>query len=182
MRRLCGCILLLLMTLVRSAATSGADGQGEIDRILNRFPGYHILKLQERDSETRAFVLRHFPKDNPSLVHADFDGDGHMDYAILLKDNKSGAIRLAVFLCSGDAECKTVFDEEVSTTNSSGIYIRPMQVGSHVSQTDAIDTKAHSSPARLSSAGIEVTYFGQAKVVYYWSKKHKKLESIQTGD
>lgn len=29
---------------------------------------------------------------------------------------------------------------------------------------------------------IEVTYFGQANVVYYWNTKHKKIEAVQTED
>jgi hypothetical protein len=35
---------------------------------------------------------------------------------------------------------------------------------------------------RLSSTGIEVTYFEKAEVVYYWNTKHKKIETIQIGD
>jgi len=35
---------------------------------------------------------------------------------------------------------------------------------------------------RLSSTGIEVTYFEKAKVVYYWNTKHNKIETIQTVD
>src|SRR5271165_5364153 len=103
MRRLCGFVLLLVTTLVWCVALSGSEGNSnDLDRILNRFPGYHVLTLLERDSDARTFILAHFPKQNPSVVHADFDGDGHPDYAILLKDKKSGTAKLVILLCSGD--------------------------------------------------------------------------------
>jgi hypothetical protein len=140
--------------------------------------------LRERDSETKAFIVRHFPKGNPSVVHADFNGDGHPDYAILLKHNKSGATKLVVLFCSGNTECKGVLEHEVTTTDatSAEVYIRPVPTGSLVSQTDAIDTKDLPSPVRLKSTGIEVIYFGKAKLVVYWNNKHRKIEWVQTED
>lgn len=158
-----------------------AASKADIEIILNRFPGYHVLTLQERDSDARTFIKSHFANQNSSVVHADFDGDGHPDYAILLKNKKSGTAKLAVLLCSGDSDCKTVHEEDV-TSSSGEVFIRPLKIGSRVSQTDAIDTKDYPPPVRLRSTGIEVTYFGQAKVVYYWSRKHKKMETIQTED
>ena len=180
MRRACTCILLL--TLICCAATSRAKGpSSDIDRVLNRFPGYHVLTLMERNSDARTFIKGHFPKHNPSVVHSDFDGDGHPDYALLIKDGKSGTTKLVVLLCSGDTRCKNVFDVDV-TSSSGEVFIRPVPIGSNVSQTEAMDTKDYPSPVKLSSTGIELTYFGQAKVVYYWNMKNKKVEAVQTED
>lgn len=179
MRRLCGCILLLLVTLVCCVAAPGPTS--DIDRVLNRFPGYHVLTLLERNSDAKEFIKGHFPKNNPSVVHSDFDGDGHLDYALLLKDGKSGTTKLVVLLCSGDTQCKSVFDVDV-TSSSGEVFIRPVPIGSQVAQTDAIETKDYPSPVKLRSTGIELTYFGQAKVVYYWNRKNKKVEAVQTED
>ena len=33
--------------------------RSDINKILNRFPGYHVLTLRERDSETRDFIRQH---------------------------------------------------------------------------------------------------------------------------
>jgi hypothetical protein len=164
------------------AALSNAEApKNDLDIILSRFPGYHMLTLAERDSDTRAFILAHFPKRNPSVVHADFDRDGHLDYAVLLKDKKSETAKLVIFLCSGNTQCKSV--HEVGLTSVSGaVYLRPVPIGSRVSQTDAIDIKDQRSPVKLSSPGIELTYFGKATVVYYWNRKHKKIEAVQTAD
>jgi hypothetical protein len=72
-------------------------------------------------------------------------------------------------------------DEDI-TSSVGGVFIRPVPIGRRVSQTEAIDTKDYPPPVRLRSTGVEVTYFGQAKVVYYWNAKHKKMETIQTED
>jgi len=185
MRALRTRILLVPVTLVCCVAALGVGGQtSDIDKILSLFPGYHLLALSERTAETKAFIHQHLPKDNPSVVHADFDGDGHPDYAVLLRSNKSGATKLVVLLCSADQNCKSVFDREVTTSSSSPgeLYLRPVPPGSVVSQTDAIDTKSYPAPERLNSTGIEVNYFGKATVVYYWNRKHKKIEAVQTED
>jgi len=99
----------------------------------------------------------------------------------LLRNKRSGTTKLVILLCSEDITCKSVYEVDV-TSDSGGVYIRPVPMGRRVSQTDAIDTKAYPPPSRLSSTGIEVTYFGQAKVVYYWNRKQKKMETIQTED
>jgi len=182
MRRLCDCVLLWVYVLVWCVALSAGQGENsDVRRILNRFPRYHVLTLEERNDDARTFIRAHFPKHNPSIVHADFDGDGHPDYAVLLKDKKSGTTKFVISLCPGDTECKTVHEVDV-TPSAGAVYIRPVRIGSRVSQTDAIETNDYPSPVRLSSPGIELTYFEQAKMIYYWNKKHKKIEGIQTAD
>ena len=83
--------------------------------ILKQFPGYHLLTLQERDPYLKGFLARHFPKANPSVVHADFDGDGHEDYALLLKNDKLGQTMLVVVLCLADGQCKKVYELDEAT-------------------------------------------------------------------
>jgi hypothetical protein len=164
-------------------AITCAQGQRtETDQgILNGFPGFHLLAVQERDADAKAFILAHFPKHNPSLVHADVDGDGNFDWAVLLKADNSEAARFVILLCSADGHCKKALEENI-TPYAGEVYIRPVATGRRVSQTAAIDTKNNSSPVRLRSIGIELSYFGKAKVVYFWNPKHKKIETLQTED
>jgi len=180
MKRLCVWILVSLMALVWCIALSASDGQGtDVDSVLKRFPGYHLLTLQERDPDVKAFVVRHFPKDKPSLVRADFNGDGNPDYAVLLKDDKSGATKLVVLLCSADGQCKSVYELD-ETAYASSVYLRPVSMGSKVSQTQAVNGNA--PPVKLHSTGIQVTYFEKGKVVLHWNRKLQKIEEVQTGD
>ena len=103
----------------------------------------------------KAFVVRHFPKDNPSLVRADFNGDGIPDYALLLKNDKSSATNLVVLLCPADGACKSVY--EVNETAYAGsVYLRAVSVGSKVSETEVLNGNA--PPMKLHSSGIRVTY------------------------
>jgi hypothetical protein len=144
MKRLCVWIFVFLVASVWCAALSASDGQGTgVDSVLKLFPGYHVLTLQERDPNLKAYVVQQFPKANPSVVHADFDGDGQRDYALLLKNDELGKTILVVALCPADGQCKSVYNLDVSA-DSSSVYILPVPVESRVSQTDAIPTSDHS--------------------------------------
>ena len=177
------CLFSLFLALIFSVAVPRGNGQSNgIDKmILDDFPGFHVLTVPERDSDTRAFILAHFAKRSPSVVRADFDGDGHLDYAVLLKNKKSGVAKFAILLCSENDPCKKAWDEDI-TSYAGEVFIKAVPIGGRVLQTEAIDTKDYPPPVRISSSGIEVTYFEKAKVVYYWNTKHKRIETIQTGD
>jgi hypothetical protein len=181
MRQLYWCLLFSAVLVFTLAVPANGGQEDGLDKILTQFPGFHVLTVPERDSDAKAFIVAHFAKRNPSVIHADFDGDGHLDYALLLKDKKSGAARFVILLCAEDEHCKTACDEKI-TSSVGEVFIRPVPIGRRASQTDAIDSKDYPPPLKLRSTGIEVTYFGQAKVVYYWNAKHKKIETIQTED
>jgi hypothetical protein len=173
-------ILSLLVVLLWSVLASASNGQaGDIHTILKQFPGYHVLTLQERDSDLKAFLAQHFPKSNPSVVRADFNGDGNPDYALLLKNDKTGATKLVVLLCSADSQCKSAYEVE-ETTYASVVYLRSVNTGSKVSQTEAIP--GNTPPVELRSRGIQVNYFEKGKVVLHWNPKRQKIEEVQTSD
>jgi hypothetical protein len=179
MKRLRSRILLLMTALVWCGVLSARGQSGSLDSILKLFPGYHLLTLQERDPDLKAFLVQHFPKSDPSVVRADFNGDGNLDYALLLKEEKSGATKLVVLLCSADGQCKSVHELD-ETTYAGSVYLRPVSMGSKVSQTEAVN--GNTPPVKLHSTGIQVTYYEKGKVVLYWNRKLKKIEEVQTGD
>jgi len=139
-------VLIVMFTCLCCCAAMEAtqEQKSEVDTILSGFPGYHLLALNERDADTRAFILKHFPKGNTSVVHADFDGDGHLDYAMLLKNDKSSKTKLVVLLCAAEAQCKSVYELDV-TGYSDVVYLRSIAAGSSVSQTEAVATGNHRS-------------------------------------
>src|SRR5208282_2059627 len=121
----------ILVASVLSAAlfccvgtSAGEDRKRDVDSILSGFPGYHLLTLKERDPDTRAFIVQHFPKANPSVVHADFDGDGHLDYALLVRNDKLQLTKLVVLLCPEEGRCRSVSETDVSAYAGS-VYVRP---------------------------------------------------------
>ena len=177
MKRMCSRMLLVVSGLVWCGVLSASGQSVNLDSILKLFPGSHSLTLQERDPELRAFLVKHFPKSDPSVVRADFDGDGTPDYALLLKDDKT--TKLVVLLCSADSKCKKVHELD-ETAYADSVYLRPVSMGSIVSQTGAVEGKT--PPVKLHSTGIQVTYFEKGKVVLYWNRKLRKIEELQTGD
>ena len=179
-RRISGYILLSLLILISCVASSRSqNARSDLPNILKLFPGYHLQTLKELDSD--AGVAGHYPRANPSVVHADFDGDGSPDYALLLKNNRSEAAKLVVVLCPSNGSCKSVYESN-EPTMASLIYLRPVPVGSRVTETDATGTKDEPPPVTLDSTGIEVHYFEKATVVLYWDRKHNKIEEVQTED
>ena len=80
-------LILFVLMLGFSILFLGQQQKNDLDQVLRLFPGFHIVMVEEFDPDTRAFVHSHFPKDSPSVVRGDFDGDGVMDYALLLKDS-----------------------------------------------------------------------------------------------
>lgn len=172
MRCLIGFALLAALLLFNS----GANGQTGQDRILSQFPQCHIVKLEDRDPETRSFIVQHFPKSDASVIHADLDGDAYRDYALLLKTDHSAETKLVIAFCSEQDQCKIVYDQGVGDAGQ--LYIRAVPIGSKVRETDAGSTPS----TRLRSPGVELNYFEKAAVVYYWNKKSGKIEIIETED
>lgn len=146
--------------------------------IAHEFPGYHVLTLSDRDDDTRAFLTRRFPKSDSSVVRADFDADGHSDYAALLKSDTADRAKLVVLLCSSDSHCRRVYDLDLGAY-SQITYLRPIARGSRVSGQDSA---GRSLIVKLNSTGIRVIYYEKGEVVLYWSKKLGKIVEVQTKD
>ncbi len=172
-------VALIAGFLCFALVSSGEERKDNIDDILRSFPGYHSLTLKELDSDAKAYFLKHFPKASPSVVHADFDGDGQLDYALLLKNQKSQATKLVVLLCPKNGHYRNVFELDISAYSGSA-YLRPVSRGSRISQTESIETDTR--PVNLKSSGIRVTYFGKGEVVLYWNEKLKKIDGTTTAD
>jgi hypothetical protein len=171
----------VLLALVFASICPMAEGQNcELGDVLRQIPGFHVLKLGERDPDTRAFLIQHFAKDNPSVVHADFDGDGRPDYALLLKSS-TGEAKFVIVLCPESAKLRTVYDLDVTGSEGQS-YLQSVPPGTLVSQTEAIDTGGKVPRVRLRSVGVRAVDFEKAAVVLYWSSKLHKIKAIQTAD
>ena len=172
-------VLLIQLATMLSIVAQGQ--QKDLGRALGLFPGYHLLKLEERDADTRTFLAAHFKKNSPSLVNADFDGDGRPDYALLLKSDNDPKTRMVVVLCPRTGVCKTVYDLDL--TGSAGeVYLKHVPAGTQLAQTEAATEGENPRRTRLSSAGARLVYFEKAEVVLYWDRKLNKIVQVETGD
>ena len=184
-------LLVVLGTQLCCLAFAADDGP-EMNRILKLFPGYHVLSMSERDSETRTFLLQHLPKRNPSVIHADIDGDGYPDYALLLRQDKPQSSRFVVLLCPKDGPCRKTYELDV-TGYSDGAYLTTAPPEKTIDlpatqQIVASDKAGSSQGAQVTGntkpaqTGIFVTYFGKGQILLRWSRKAKKLVEVPTRD
>jgi hypothetical protein len=180
--RFANLIRLALLLAVFCCQSTAALAQNRAAETLPHIPGYHVLRLGERDADTRAFILKHFKSNfDPSVVHADFDGDGHPDYAMLLKSDTSAGAKLVVLLCIAPSPCRSVYELDI-TGYSEEAYLSPLAVGSRIAEADSAEGENQSHPVRLTNTGIQVTYFEKGTVALYWDKKLKKIVAVGTGE
>lgn len=152
-------ILLTFLTSLCHAQTE-CKAAGGIDGILKTIPGYHVLTLDEHDAEAKRFFVENRLGADPSIVHADFNGDGTLDYALLAKNNQTGRTQVFIFLCSG-AEYKNAY---------------PLDVTGAAEITYLQRTRFHSL------AAVSVVYFEKARVLLYWDKKANKIREYEAED
>lgn len=168
------------MALCWSFVASVHGQQGiPLEDLLSRFPGYHLLTMQERDPDVQAFLHQNFPKENPSLVRADFNGDGIMDYAVLVENDKTRITKFLILLCSANGKCKSVYETN-ETAGAEITYLRAMKSGSKIYEMGA--SPGDAPTVKLRSAGIELNYFEKASIVLYWDQKLQKIKEVPTSD
>jgi hypothetical protein len=139
------------------------------------------LRLGERDADTRAFLLKHFNGSDPSVVQADFDGEGHPDYALLVKSDTSAAAKVAILLCDAPRRCRGVYELDI-TGYSEEVYLSRLPVGSRIVESEAVEAKNQSPSVTLRNAGIQLSYFESVTVALYWDKKLKEIVGVGTAD
>ena len=172
--------LLLAATLWTASGLAAQTQTDGTNRALALFPGYHILTPQERDADSQAYFHRHFPGGNPSVVRADFSGDGRSGYALLLESNTSEARMIVVVLCPKSGSCEKAYELDEGAYLGSA-YLRPISPGSVIPKTD-IAGGGPAAAVRLHATGIRIIYFNKAEIVLYWNAKDKKIEEITVSD
>lgn len=175
-----GVVLLIATFWCRATAAQGQESPADT-LVRDHYAGYHLLRLDERDADTRAFLLKHFKGSDRNVIHADFDGDGHPDYAMLLKNDTSAAAKFVVLLCDARGRCSGGYELDI-TGYSEGAYLSVLPVGSRVAEAGAVERGKESPPLKLRTVGIQVVYFEKGKVALYWDKKLKKIVEVGTSD
>ena len=150
-----------------------------LEKTLGQFPRYHLLSLSDLDSWAAQNFIEDFPKEKPGLVKGDFDGDGHTDYAILLRSNFATSTRLVVLRYSEAQNYTISYEIEDVYTMS---YITVVKTGSCIEETDATDVVNPLSPMILKYPGIRLTHSGKSERVIFWDERTNKFEEIWTAD
>ena len=172
------------LALLLAVFCSMTTARGQIrtaEALPHDYPGYHVLRLTERDADTRAFLIQHFKGSDASVIHADLDGGGHSDYAVLLKSDTSAAAKVVVLLCDAQSKCRSVFEQDI-TGYSEGAYLSRLPVGSRVAEAGSAEGEKESHPVTLTNTGIQVTYFEKGAGALYWDRKLKKIVAVGTAE
>jgi len=126
------------------------------------YPGSTLVVLNDLEEGLRQEFADGYPGRNPAFISSDFDGNGRLDYALLLLGKKSGRaiVRLVVLLHAPKGKFKAMSLEEISEFLES-VFIRvraPGKVQEHDSKKIIITRVP----------GIERSFFEKSAGVFYW--------------
>jgi hypothetical protein len=86
--------LLIFTVAVAAFSTSFAAGPDDLPFPLSSSLSPHVLRVLESDAAAKRYaIVSHL---NPFYIHGDFNGDGRIDIAVLVKDRDSGKTGIAV--------------------------------------------------------------------------------------
>ncbi len=151
-----------------------------ISKLINTFyPGYKLLQFSDLDSFTQEYLSGYKFELQPGFVKADFDGNNLSDFALFLnnKSNDGSIFCIILQTAKNDYELHEIIKYDRMMDY---VVLSEVKPDTLVKPTTAFDTGQ--SAVILEYPGVKLTYVGKASLVYYWNKKTKKFDSIQTSD
>lgn len=145
------------------------------------FHNYEIMEIEGLDPFLQNYFRKHYPQLNPCIVYKDLDGNGLVDFGVLLKNlvGKKDRTIFAIFLHTNKNHFEPKYYQDMEFYRDD-VYILPIESGSILKQTESID--APYKEVRLKNAAIELVYFEKSSVAYYWEEGKKDFASIWTSD
>jgi hypothetical protein len=145
------------------------------------YPTCNIVTLSDLADEAKSEFLGMYPHGNPGWVKGDFNGDGFVDYALLLsnKEKDTTYLRLVVLLSSGNKF--TVKNLVSKFEGDSFWYISLMPAGTVVKHTEAF-APINNEPNEIKLKYPAVEYFkaGSFMSVFYF--ENGEFHSIPVTD
>ena len=136
------------------------------------FPGYAPVTLGDLAAEVGALTVRDDVYDHsdrsPTAIRADFDGNGHADYAVLIKKHTaSGSDEIfAVLLGHGQGRYAKAMESFFGRL-AEDIYLGYMPAGAQVRLTVASPV-LEPIPLRLDAPAVTLNVLNQGSDVLYW--------------
>ena len=175
-------ILFLFIYTTEAKSTKSVEDKTDYKELIQKyFPGYVLMDIEELDPYAKDRFRSYHPDLNPSLVCGDFDGNGFLDYAFLLRNSKDkkGTTIFTIFMQSKHSQFELEFCLNMGFYRND-VIIQRIEAGKILSQTKSIDEPKED--VKLKNAAVELAYFEKSSVVYYWDDKTKKFEEIWTSD
>ncbi len=136
------------------------------------FPGYTPVTLGDLAAEVGALTVKDAAYDHsdrsPTAIRADFDGNGHADYAVLIKKHTaSGSDEIfAVLLGHGQGRYAKAMESFFGGL-SEDIYLGYMPPGTEVRLTVASPV-LEPIPLRLDAPAVILNVLDQGRDILYW--------------
>ncbi len=150
------------------------------------FPGYAPVTLGDLAAEVGALTVSDGAYDHsdrsPTAIRADFDGNGHADYAVLIrKHTASGSDEIfAILLGHGQGRyAKTM--ESYFGTLSEDIYLGYVPAGTEIRLTVASPV-LEPIPLRLEAPAVTLNVLNHGRDVLYWDAKPAMFRRASIAD
>jgi hypothetical protein len=165
--------------------SSAADAQQpspsptELTAIAQAFPETAVVQATDVSLEDCGEVP------NPGYVEGDFNGDGRIDFAVLLRGHPTGKVEnwqgkqlhetpyvFAIFLSTGDGKFSVTKAERFMDFDQVAAYISLTPAGTVESSIN--------KPIKIHNPGVAMGWCGKSGVVYYLAQG--KLKTFWTSD
>ncbi|UCD83272.1 MAG: hypothetical protein JSU92_08065 [Deltaproteobacteria bacterium] len=173
-----------IIAAIISTTIYNRDSSSAVDVIEKFYPGYALIEVDELDSYAKDYFKKDYPNKSPSLIHSDFDGNGFLDFAFLLRNKKSKDAKtiFTIFLQSKKNKFNLAYYLNLEIYRDD-VYIVPIEPGVLVSEVECCgDDDKPTKKIHLKNTAVELFYVGKASVAFYWDSKKNYFDTIATSD
>lgn len=174
------------VVLLAAAGAALAQELSAPEPMARHFPGLVLMEAADLNPSILAqFADRDARSSDPwalTWVQADFDGNGAVDHAALLRTPRGSGdpeVVFAVLLAAANGEFEVVLEQRFGGLADYAV-IGVIDAGKTVHRTEAIERTT--SEVRLRNPGLALTYVGKAEIVYFWDASQGYFDTIQTAD
>lgn len=175
-------LLFLQVPATAQNTVTGESVEPPLDEIIARFfPGYVPVTPGDLSADVRAITARdpnyNHPDRSPTVIRADFDGNGFADYAVLVRELASNSPDevFAILMGYGDgryaAAMKAFFGALMGEVYLA--FVPPEQP-----LTTVTAAGGGAATMLLPMPSVRLTYYGRASDVFYWDGDLGRFESV----
>lgn len=169
---------IVLIPFLLGSEIGCAEKELKPDEVLKKYSGL-MVQVGHLDREVAEYVATQQSTASTGVIHADLDGDGVNDIAILTKNIDDKALTLRFYLCNGT--CRAV--ERISLGEFNGLqFLAVVPPGQSIEEARSFNNERASQKLESSRAAIRYNVFGKTHVTYFWDSQTRSIHSVTTGD
>lgn len=151
------------------------------------FPGYVPVALGDLAAEVGGLTVNDPVYDHsdrsPTAIRADFDGNGHADFAILIKtQSASGSDEIfAILMGHGQGRYAKAMESYFGRL-AEDIYLGYMPAGIEIRRTVPWSPWLESGPLKLGAPAVTLNVLNETSDVFYWDAKRNLFSRATVVD